>query len=184
VTRFKETGILDTRSWNWFAVESEAEMAVDMSLHLSMADGLVEGNTFDHYLAIDLFHRAQFHGFLRRLGSILTRRSTRMDRLSDEPLRFQSSHSAGLQEVAIDRIRGSEGREHDFDNRFYPISDRTRQRWLSVAKAYYQGIGLPPVVLIQVGETYFVRDGHHRVSVAQAFGQGTVVAEVTVWKLE
>jgi hypothetical protein len=43
-------------------------------------------------------------------------------------------------------------------------------------------VGLPPVELVQVGETYFVRDGHHRVSVARAMGEGFVEAEVTVWQ--
>ena len=40
---------------------------------------------------------------------------------------------------------------------------------------------LPPVALIQVGHLYFVRDGHHRISVARALGQETIDAEVTVW---
>jgi hypothetical protein len=39
---------------------------------------------------------------------------------------------------------------------------------------------LTPVELIQVGDVYFVRDGHHRISVAQAMGQKAIDAEVTV----
>ena len=39
---------------------------------------------------------------------------------------------------------------------------------------------LPLVDLIQIGETYFVHDGHHRISVAQALGQESIEAEVTV----
>jgi hypothetical protein len=42
---------------------------------------------------------------------------------------------------------------------------------------------LPPVVLVQVGDVYFVRDGHHRISVARALGQLDIEAEVTVWHL-
>jgi hypothetical protein len=38
--------------------------------------------------------------------------------------------------------------------------------------------------LIQVGEAYFVRDGHHRISVARAFGYKTIEAEITVWNVE
>jgi hypothetical protein len=38
--------------------------------------------------------------------------------------------------------------------------------------------------LIQVGPTYYVRDGHHRVSVARMMGQEEIDAEVTVWKIE
>jgi hypothetical protein len=34
--------------------------------------------------------------------------------------------------------------------------------------------------LIQIGDTYFVRDGHHRISVAQALGQKEIEAEIIV----
>jgi hypothetical protein len=34
--------------------------------------------------------------------------------------------------------------------------------------------------LVQIGETYFVEDGHHRISVAQAFGRTEIEAQVTV----
>jgi uncharacterized protein (DUF1015 family) len=39
------------------------------------------------------------------------------------------------------------------------------------------------VVLIQVGDVYFVRDGHHRISVARALGQEELEAEVTCWQV-
>ena len=32
--------------------------------------------------------------------------------------------------------------------------------------------------LVQVGDRYFVRDGHHRISVAQALGEAFIDAEV------
>jgi hypothetical protein len=51
---------------------------------------------------------------------------------------------------------------------------------LSIAMAYSQGVTLPPVSLIQVGGFYFVRDGHHRISVALARGQEVIDAEVIV----
>jgi len=31
---------------------------------------------------------------------------------------------------------------------------------------------------------YFVRDGHHRISVARALGQAYIDAEVTVWEVD
>jgi hypothetical protein len=39
------------------------------------------------------------------------------------------------------------------------------------------------LLLIQVGDDYFVRDGHHRISVARAFGREQIDAEVIVWDL-
>ena len=80
--------------------------------------------------------------------------------------------------IAIEKIVGSESRVHDFDNHFRPLVNHTRDRWVSIAIARHQGINLPPVELIQVGEEYFVRDGHHRVSVAKTFGQATIEAQV------
>jgi hypothetical protein len=52
-----------------------------------------------------------------------------------------------------------------------------------VAQARQQGLSLPPVELTQVGEVYFVRDGHHRISVARALGQTDIEAEVRVWQV-
>jgi hypothetical protein len=51
---------------------------------------------------------------------------------------------------------------------------------LNIAKLRLEGRPLPPVELIQVGDSYFVRDGHHRISVARAFGQTAIDAQVTV----
>jgi hypothetical protein len=34
-----------------------------------------------------------------------------------------------------------------------------------------------------VGDDYFVRDGHHRISVARAFGREQIDAEVIVWDM-
>ncbi len=90
-------------------------------------------------------------------------------------------HYAGVQTVAIRSIRGSEGRLIDFDAEFRPLHDRTRDRWVSVAAARLRGTRLPPVELIKSGDDYFVRDGHHRISVARALGEEFIEANVTVW---
>jgi hypothetical protein len=71
-------------------------------------------------------------------------------------------------------IRGSESRSSDFDRDFNPLHDHNRRRWLNVAAARQRGKALPLVKLIQVGDVYFVRDGHHRISVARALGQRSI----------
>jgi hypothetical protein len=43
---------------------------------------------------------------------------------------------------------------------------------------YYQNIDLPPVHLYKVGDAYFVRDGHHRISVARERGQQFIEGEI------
>ena len=52
---------------------------------------------------------------------------------------------------------------------------------MSIARACYLGQVLPPIELIRLGDTYYVRDGHHRVSVARALGQDEIDAQVIVW---
>ena len=54
---------------------------------------------------------------------------------------------------------------------------------MSVAGAQIQGVPLPTVDLIQVGDRYFVRDGHHRISVARTLGRHFIEAEVTVYQM-
>jgi ParB-like chromosome segregation protein Spo0J len=38
---------------------------------------------------------------------------------------------------------------------------------------------LPPVDLVELDGTYYVRDGHHRISVARSLGQDYIEAEIT-----
>jgi hypothetical protein len=86
--------------------------------------------------------------------------------------------------VSIAQIGGSEGRAGDFDREFNPLKDHVRKRWLGIAAAREQGVALPPVSLVQVGDVYYVKDGHHRISVAKALGQETIEAKVAVWQME
>jgi hypothetical protein len=96
-----------------------------------------------------------------------------------EALGFVSEHQAGLQVVPIAAIVGTVNRGSDFDRRFRPTSGRVRGRWERIATATRRGESLPPVDLYRVGEIYFVRDGHHRVSVACALGHEEIDAYVT-----
>lgn len=85
----------------------------------------------------------------------------------------------GLQVVRLDAVVGTVDRAADFDRGFRPTSARLRSRWERIAAAQRRGESLPPVSLFQVGELYFVRDGHHRVSVAKSQGRDDIDAYVT-----
>lgn len=132
-----------------------------------------------------LYSHVRSRGQRGRLWAALSRRSHRLRVLAEveSACVVHERRYAGEQRVPIDQIRGSEGRSQDFDRNFCPLQDRTRGRWLSIARARRSGKSLPPVLLVQVGETYYVRDGHHRISVARALGQRTVEAKVTVWRV-
>src|SRR5918912_3563030 len=85
----------------------------------------------------------------------------------------------GLQVVPLDAIVGTVDRAADFDRGFRPTTTRLRSRWERIAAAQRRGEALPPVSLYKVGELYFVRDGHHRVSVAKSLGRDDIDAYVT-----
>jgi uncharacterized ParB-like nuclease family protein len=125
-------------------------------------------------------------GKMKRALGFVMRRPIRLVDLGTvtRSMRVRNRHYAGVHSVKINLIRGSEGKVDDFDNAFNPMHERTRGRWLSVAKARLAGEELPPVELIQVDQTYFVRDGHHRISVAKALGENYIDAEVIKWDVQ
>jgi Domain of unknown function (DUF4032) len=84
----------------------------------------------------------------------------------------------GLHAIEVDKIIGSVDRYHDFDEGFLPKTDHLVDRWVNVKRLKLEGRELPAIQVYKVGETYFVKDGNHRVSVAQAEGQHYIDAEV------
>jgi hypothetical protein len=135
--------------------------------------------------ARQLYHGACGRGWLHRMLSVLTRRVNHLLKLAEieASSTLRNSHHIGMQTVPIDQIRGSVGRYHDFDSAFCPLKNHLSSRWLRVATARQMGITLPLVRLIQVGDVYFVKDGHHRISVARALGQQYMEADVEVWQV-
>jgi hypothetical protein len=96
-----------------------------------------------------------------------------------DALGFVSERSAGVEVVPLEAIVGTVDRDRDFDRSFRPTSGRVRSRWENIAAAMRRGESLPPVDLVRIGEIYFVRDGHNRVSVARALGRRDIDAFVT-----
>jgi hypothetical protein len=96
-----------------------------------------------------------------------------------DALGFVSEHRVGLEVVPLELIVGTVDRSRDFDRRFRPTSGRVRGRWEQIASAVRRGEAMPPIDLLRIGEICFVRDGHHRVSVAHALGWKDINAFVT-----
>jgi hypothetical protein len=129
---------------------------------------------FEHSLRAARWKRfvGRLHGELRRLERLecfqaLARRSARK--------------SDAVRAVALDDIHGSVDGGSAFDSEFYPVTERIRGRWVRVATALMRGEPLPPVELIQVGERYFVIDGHHRISAARMLHFTHIDAVVMIW---
>jgi hypothetical protein len=134
--------------------------------------------------AQQLYDRVNRQGQLNRLWGLITRRSHRLLELTTSAAadNIRTRHYLGRRTILIEQICGTENRSADFDVLFYPRRDHNRKRWVSIAAAKIMGQELPPVELIRVGDYYFVRDGHHRISVARALGEQYIEAEVTVWQ--
>jgi hypothetical protein len=127
------------------------------------------------------FGNARTKAMWRSITSFLAGRPNRLlswDEVKDK-ITLSGRIYRGLQSVPIEKIVGSVNRFQDFDRAFLPRRDDLRIRWQSMARAFYDGVSLPPVQLYQAGEAYFVLDGHHRISVARERGMVFIEAQVT-----
>ena len=95
-----------------------------------------------------------------------------------ERLRLKQIVDRGVQEVPLDRIVGSVGREREFTRAFLPREESLRERWDDVKDLAEGQSGFPNVELYYVNNIYFVVDGHHRVSVERALGAHSIEARV------
>jgi hypothetical protein len=85
----------------------------------------------------------------------------------------------GLQTIDLDSIVGTVDRGREFDRRFRPTTGRVRPRWERINVAQRRGDPMPPIDVYRIGDLHFVKDGHHRVSVARALGYRDINAYVT-----
>jgi hypothetical protein len=135
--------------------------------------------SFEEQVRAD-YDLARLKAAWRQIVSRLARRRNELLQFEEvrRQLRAQGQHYAGLRSVPLAAIVGSIGRYRDFDSAFLPRQSQTKSRWLNIDRAHYEDLELPPVELYGIGETYFVRDGNHRVSVARERGQEFVDAVV------
>ncbi len=123
-----------------------------------------------------LYNAALARGWLKRIGAALAGRNRALRHLPKTT--NAATRCASVQTMPVREIVGSEDRSGDFDIDFNPLRESTRDRWLSVFHAWVRGVSLPPIELVRGPDGYYVRDGHHRLSVARALGQDYVEAIV------
>ncbi|MGW8192956.1 MAG: Lrp/AsnC ligand binding domain-containing protein [Desulforhopalus sp.] len=80
--------------------------------------------------------------------------------------------------VPLDKIVGSVGRYHDFDNQFKTHSGAVDERLEGILAAMREGRSLPPVALYQIKDDYFILDGHHRVRAAVELGRAEIRSRI------
>lgn len=131
--------------------------------------------------ALEDFRRARQQADLEQIMARLRGRSA--DLLSFEQVRqtlkATESQVRELRDIPLDAIVGSVGRYADFTRSFLPRHDSDAERWARVELAATGLKGMPPILVYQIGDVYFVEDGHHRVSVARQLGATHIQAYVT-----
>jgi hypothetical protein len=130
------------------------------------------------------FGRARRQRALSRLAARLRREPGDVDVMLPfeevvQALGRKGERSLGLQVIDVDSIVGSVDRGREFDRSFRPTSGKVRQRWERIAEAQRRGKSMPPIDVYRIGDLHFVKDGHHRVSVARARGFDKIDAYVT-----
>ena len=89
----------------------------------------------------------------------------------------------GLRPVPIDRIVGTLRHPSQNTADFKPLprlrGQNWRARWQRINRAMDRLEVLPPVDLVQVGDEYWVADGHNRVAAARDAGALEIDADVT-----
>jgi hypothetical protein len=132
---------------------------------------------------VDLdFTRARRRAGLRAIGARIRREHTPNRLLSFDDVRRDLGANnrlyRGTKVVEVNEIVGSVGRWRDFDRSFLPARASVGEKWKRIDRAFQRGEDLPPVELFEIGDAYFVVDGHHRVSVARYHDVPTVEAAV------
>jgi DNA-binding Lrp family transcriptional regulator len=88
------------------------------------------------------------------------------------------SRDRGTRAVALERITGSVGRYHDFDNQFRLRRRASSERLQWIRDAMRQGRNLGPVKLYQIKNEFYVLDGNHRIAAAKELGQDEILAHI------
>lgn len=89
----------------------------------------------------------------------------------------------GLHSVPIEQIVGTMRHPSQNTADFLPLprlrGENWRARWQRITRAMDRLELLPPVDLVQVGDEYYVADGHNRVAAARRAGAVEIDADVT-----
>ena len=135
--------------------------------------------------------------FARRVRDLIRRGSSgAADRLTARPAAVLPSlferhpdasraprRGIGLHSVPIDRVVGTMRHPSQNTADFLPLprlrGENWRARWQRITRATDKLVTLPPVELVQVGDEYYVADGHNRVAAARRAGAIEIDADVT-----
>jgi hypothetical protein len=124
----------------------------------------------------------------RRGRDIVTKRTVERSVLPSIYDRYPEATRAprrrvGVTTVPLDRIVGTMRHPSQNTADFLPLprlrGENWRARWQRITRAMDSLATLPPVDLVQVGDEYFVADGHNRVAAARHADGVEIDADVT-----
>lgn len=128
--------------------------------------------------------QARRKAFWMKLRAFLTGKDIQLRDFNyiSSQLHLRNPRYRGLQDIPLNKIVGSVGRYYDFIDSFLPVTKEMESRWERIAALYLNPVSssVPPIEVYKVGDSYFVKDGNHRVSVANQLGLPTI--EAFVWE--
>lgn len=150
------TGYASNRPISWNTLENVSRV--------------VAAEKFDH-----LIRQARFANFWQRLTGRPETLLSFKDQSAD--MSGVTGLNRGVREIPVEAIVGSVNRNEDYDRQFRPLRPMLKDRWINVlVLSEYRG--WEPIVVRQIGDQYFIEDGHHRVSVARHSGLEFIEAQV------
>ena len=123
------------------------------------------GSSFSRYKPIKIIRK--FFGVADSEEEISNSRSFNTRQEKEEAY---ESVKRGTSMVPLEKIVGSVGRYHDFDNQFRSGGGKGDPRLESIIEAMKSGKAMPPISLYQIKNDFFILDGHHRFKAAQELG--------------
>jgi hypothetical protein len=133
--------------------------------------------TRDRNNAVNAFATLRFRALRDLAWAKISHKQTRLASFSEAPRSSDNRKFVGVQEIPVEKIIGTIGRENDFDHKFRPLSKYLRERWVDVFLSFSTE-AWSAIRMHKIGEQYYIEDGHHRTSVARAIGMAYIPAEI------
>ncbi len=131
--------------------------------------------------AIEEFnHICLFSRIIAFFQGVIGKRCTLKNFYDLSPKLSEDKHYLGIQQIPVRAITGSVGRPNDYNARFQPLKRHLVQRWVNIAMLWNDK-GWDAIQVFKIDQEYYVLDGHHRVSVANAFKLAYIDAQV--WEM-
>lgn len=153
---------------------------LNLGLFIIMSPSAESNPNHNYQNALNDFYSACLQAVVEEIGARITGTSSDLLQYDEVRRRFNGIEMPNreLREIPLDAIVGSVDRTQDFSRKLMPLNMRNKDRWVKVRSLTDNLSGLPPIDVYQIGDVYFIIDGHHRASVARETGAKHIEAYV------